>query len=157
MNKERLLALADRIEEAGDDLFFMPAWFAGEGWSARTDEYQRIDKIRECGTAACFGGWAVLEFMDNDWLEFLDRVADSSEGYIKDIPLVARYWLDLTMMEADWLFHGGALAQVTDRTITEIMDGDYRPTAVEASKTLRMFVEGELEPDEDMYKLVYGD
>lgn len=93
MNRERLLSLADAIEQR-----FLPLGF---DMSSYCNDYVLTVKDvptlpTACGTTACVAGWAVALFGDPGF-----KIAGGSE--IWD---VARELLGLSPSQADWLFLG---------------------------------------------------
>lgn len=90
MNKERMLYLADVIEqprltppEFFGTMFNMSNWTSGSG-------LMELAKTQECGTACCIAGWACLVFGDEK------TEIDGESG--KKI-------LGLDKLQADLLFH----------------------------------------------------
>ncbi len=94
MNKERLLALADRIENLDGELGFnMAHWY---------DENSGLDDMsgHDCGTVACIAGHAVDMFGEKGWL----RNAYRYHSLVISVSENARRLLDLERQISDELF-----------------------------------------------------
>lgn len=83
MNKEKVLELADIIEQGHEGMRF---------------DMEHFWVHNECGTAACIAGWAVFAFHDRQ----------ASEINPDDVPYIASEVLELNNRERDLLFFGGA-------------------------------------------------
>lgn len=137
MNKERILALADRIEASSPGEFNMQDWFEVNpkllyGWwgtvgvsSRLAISYVEVDTIdllleKECGTTACVAGFAILLYPQ----EAKDIIL-SSGRYSLHVERIAAQILDLSTYRADELFrynpHYGSkdLKKVTKFEIAE--------------------------------------
>lgn len=105
MHAERLRAVADLIEEQGDEHFDLEQWFTDteyghcpptpiQGVHAVTP-FRDDNNPRECGTTACVAGWASVLMhkegaqLSNHWINWEQNV---------------REWLGLTEHEAAVLF-----------------------------------------------------
>jgi len=118
MNKERMLQLADFIENHVEDRNFSMV-----GFFVRSTEIDKVvvNKVPVCGTAHCIGGWAVLLF----------------QGYIKlgynhpNNPEIAQKFLELSDYQANRLFFDWPYDKIEDREdavrrIREMAEtGDY--------------------------------
>lgn len=113
MNKERLLKLAEVIEQNPDE-FSIGDWWSGAEelpihfdftpyqkqypdvplWRMQTviDNLKMMEQTTMCGTQACFAGWAVFL-----WASEIDIRLYYSEN--------ARVILDLTASQAEFLFY----------------------------------------------------
>lgn len=89
MNKEKVLELADIIEQGHEGMRF---------------DMEHFWDYDGCGTAACIAGWAVFAFHDRQAGE-IDPV---------DIPYIASEVLELNNQERDLLFCGGTGAYPLD-------------------------------------------
>lgn len=112
MNKERMLQLADYIENLPEHKFEMQYWlsqkvqkqnYLGEEYW-KIDYTPRIDSVNsdkfleplDCGTACCIAGWATS--IESNF----KPIAIMQDG--KTIETRAREWLDLSIEQANNLF-----------------------------------------------------
>lgn len=112
MNKERMLQLADYIENLPEHKFEMQYWisqkvqkennYGEEYW--KIDYTPRIDSVNsdkfleplDCGTACCIAGWATS--IESNF----KPIAIMQDG--KTIETRAREWLDLSVEQSNNLF-----------------------------------------------------
>lgn len=121
MNKERMLRVADLIDNAPEKQFHMGSWF-GRYQKKRSDDSNELDwdwdsvsfstdiidlivekvnsesdaqELFSCGTTACIAGWAFTDMVIN-------KVEFDHEDYIENI---SAEYLDLSKEESKALFY----------------------------------------------------
>ena len=111
MNKERMLALADLIENLPKKKFHMNYWSAlrylaidYKGDKYLSDNIQSNENLNpnECGTVCCIAGWATAMKTDFKPLEIPE---ESHINFM--VPAIAKEYLELTQREANNLFYIG--------------------------------------------------
>lgn len=118
MNKERMSALADFIEDASREVM-MVRYTSG-------NSLKDADKADECGTAACIAGWcSIMNF--EEWKQF--RASCRDDDPIADF---AQQWLGLSPIDRDALFFPyqtlGFAATVQKTRALEVLRGQRELT-----------------------------
>lgn len=101
MNRERVLAVADRMEAAPDDQFDMGDWIrTPTSIISKLNDFQPIPTPEtHCGTAGCIAGWVIFTFPE---IAEAIAVRERDRVYVSD---VAREILGMGW-QADNLFQG---------------------------------------------------
>lgn len=95
------------------------------------DQHDQFEWVNQCGTALCFGGWAVVLATgnrpdpSNPWFVdgFTGKYSTCSSGSTMDVGEYAEKILDLNPEQADRLFHPlGTLGEVR-KTVSDIING----------------------------------
>lgn len=102
MNRERVLAVADRMEKAPDSQFDMGDWIRTPTQSIYAlNNWQPVPTPdRHCGTAGCIAGWVIFTFPEE-----AEAIAVRERGTVH-VSDVAQEILGMFSNEARSLFNG---------------------------------------------------
>jgi hypothetical protein len=96
MNVERVLKLADFIEQLPPHKFIMDVWAADAKRNFEGVDAKAMNP-NECGTIGCIAGWAIFLFAERQPMDYRDCPYPATE---------AAELLDISGYAASQLFHG---------------------------------------------------
>lgn len=165
MNKERMLKLADAIENADKSQFHLGSWFGQR--SIENDEWSDMVSYRgevgqyfsqfpnemQCGTTACIAGWAVAMKFNFDPKAYVETTVEDVAAEYLEINKGQAFRLFFANQNSVWADHQDEYGyRVVEKDIEDddcIVEYDIEPrewdvTNKDAAHLLRRIAKGEV-------------